>query len=924
MKKTLTLGLISLLISAIMISGIAYGQKSQDPSEGLDKYNWYDGDRKEQVFMSPDEVAIFTKNVQNKGDVAKRFDPKAVIIKDYDYLMIIQLPQKNTAPGLEDKIIRFNQDTGHRANLVFYKGDQKKDQAMKVLTGEIVAQFKNWDESAVSEWAKDNNVDVIKKFSFSPNTYLLDAGPGFKSINVANQLYESGNAVYSYPNWWALKYTRATPNDALFGNQWHLLNTGQGGGTSGEDVNIVSVWDTYKGSQNEVIAVVDDGVEIAHEDLSPNILGGYSYDYIDGNEDPTGGAHGTSVAGVAAARGFNSIGVTGAAPEGKIVGHRLLGANTDVNEADALTRNGNVIDIYTNSWGPMDDRHLEKPGPLTLSALASGTSNGRGGKGNIYTWAGGNGNNRIYDVSCGGYDCFDDNANYDGYANSRYVFAIAASNNYGAQSSYSEDGANILVNAPSNGGSLGITTTDRTGTAGYVSGNYYNGFGGTSSAAPLAAGSIVPILQANPSLSWRDVRLILAQSAEKNNPSDSGWTTNAAGYHINHKYGFGRVDVTNAVNKAISWTNVGPEISTEASKSPNIPIPDNNANGISDAVSITQNISVEFVEIYFTANDHTYWGDLDIELISPSGTVSKLATKHYLTNAYGSQRYDNWLFGDVRHMGESSQGTWTLKVKDLWAGDVGTLQNWGIKIYGTEISGGGGGEPDYQLHTTVLASPDVVTSGNTSQVTVHVERQCGTDPADVCVMIDPLPWIPAEGASVTLSATGGTLAPTSGTTNVSGGTTATYTAPTVSTSTVYTISATASKTGYISGSGSDQITVNPVQTQTSSIIISSVRFDALGTDRSYNVNGEWVKVKNTGTTSKAMTGWSLTDQDGHVNYVLPTFTLGAGKTVTIYSGKGSNSATRLYMGYTTHVWNNSGDCAYLKDQNGNLIDDYCT
>lgn len=917
MKKTLTLSLISILISVIMISGIAYGQKSQDPSEGLDKYGWYDGDKKEQVFMSPDEVAIFTKNVKNKGDVARSFDQKAVIIKDYDYLMIIQLPQKHDAPGLEDKIIKFNQDTGHKANLVFYKGDQKKDQAIKVLTGEIVARFKNWNDNAVSEWAKDNNVEIVKKFSFSPNTYLLDAGPGFKSINVANQLYESGNAVYSYPNWWTIKYTRAIPNDPLFGNQWHLRNTGQGGGTSGEDVNIVSVWDTYKGSQNEVIAVVDDGVEIAHEDLSPNILGGYSYDYIDGDGDPTGGAHGTSVAGVAVARGFNSIGVTGAAPEGKIVGHRLLGANTDANDADALTRNGNVIDIYTNSWGPADDRHLEKPGPLTLSALTSGTSSGRGGKGNIYTWAGGNGNSNTNSL-------YDDNANYDGYANSRHVFAIAASNNYGTQSYYSEDGANILVNVPSNGGSLGITTTDRTGSAGYSSGSYTSSFGGTSSAAPLAAGIISLMLQANPSLSWRDVRLILAQSAEKDNPLDSGWATNAAGYNINHKYGFGRIDTANAINKAISWTNVGPEISAEAFKSPNLAIPDNNANGISDTVSISQNINIEFVEIYFTANDHTYWGDLDIELISPSGTKSKLATKHYIASGYGSQRYDNWIFGDVRHMGESSQGIWTLKVKDLWAGDVGTLQNWGIKIYGTEI-GGGGGEPDYQLHTTVSISPDTVTSAGTSQVTAHVERQCGTESTEVCIAIYPPPWVSAEGVSVTLSATGGTLVPTSGTTGPDGNVTAIYTAPTVSASTVYTISAIASNAGYIDGSGSDQITVNPVQTQTSNIIISSVMFDALGTDSKYNINGEWVKIKNNGTTSKAMTGWRLTDQDGqHVNYVFPTFTLGAGKIVTVYSGKGYNSTTRLYMGYTTHVWNNNGDCAYLKDQNGNLIDDYCT
>ena len=646
---------------------------------GFERYIWFNGDCEEQVFAALDEVAIFPKIVSEKTNVTERlvknFDPTATLIKDYEFVILVCLPNRLDINTLEDKMDEFQNTTGNIASSVFYKGE-KKDQAPMALTGEIIVHFKpDWNENRIAEWAKNMDLEIIKTFPFSQNTYLFKADPGLKSLEIANQIYRSGEVIYAYPNWWKAMNIRAIPDDHLFSDQWHLQNTGQGGGTSGEDVNIISVWDSYRGSDNEVIAIVDDGLELLHEDLAPNILSGYSWDYVGNDPDPTEGYHGTSVAGVAAARGWNTLGVTGAAPNTKLVGYRLLDAGTDANEASALNNNLQIVDIYSNSWGPYDDRRLEGPGPLTQAALASGTANGRGGKGNIYVWAGGNGN----DVA---NENLADNSNYDGYANSRYVMSIAASSNYGRQSGYSEDGANILVNAPSNGGSLGITTTDRTGALGYDTGDYTSTFGGTSSATPLASGIISLMLQANPDLTWRDVRLILAKNAEKNDLSDVDWTTNGAGYHINHKYGFGRIDADAAVSSAANWTNVGAEVAVAAFNSPNLPIPDNNAAGVSDTIDITQEIKIEFVEIYFTAADHTYWGDLEIELTSPSGTKSILAKRHGVASL--AQRYDNWTFGSVRHMGESSLGTWQLAVMDKASADTGTFQEWGLRIYGRE------------------------------------------------------------------------------------------------------------------------------------------------------------------------------------------------------------------------------------------------
>ena len=59
-------------------------------------------------------------------------------------------------------------------------------------------------------------------------------------------------------------------------------------------------------------------------------------------------------------------------------------------------------------------------------------------------------------------------------------------------------------------------------------GNYTHIMNGTSAATPMVAGVAALILEANPALTWREVRYILATTARKNDPADSGWQTNGA------------------------------------------------------------------------------------------------------------------------------------------------------------------------------------------------------------------------------------------------------------------------------------------------------------------------------------------------------------------------------------------------------------
>lgn len=486
----------------------------------------------------------------------------------------------------------------------------------------------------------------------------------------------------------AMPVAAAVGTDPLYGDQWHLKNTGQAGGTAGQDVNVEPV--SRKGAGVR-IAVVDDGLEIGHEDLASNVAANsLSYNYLNGGSDPTSGEHGTSVAGIAASRDLNGLGGSGVAPRANMVGYNLLQNFTDSNSADAMTRGSPNVHISTNSWGPLDGYGtLAASSTVWRTAINAGLNSGRNGSGIIYTFAAGNGGRTLNDVNI-------DNSNYDGFANNRGVMAICAVGDDGLKADYSERGANLWVCAPSEGrANHSITTTDRSSTLGYnVTGaapdysniNYTNTFNGTSAATPLAAGVIALMLEERPSLGWRDVRLILAETARKNDATDAEWTTSTTTpvYNFNHKYGFGVIDAQAAVNRAMTWPiNVGPEVTfTSPSAAPNRAIPEDN-NGVRSTITVANSLitKIEFIEIIFSAS-HARSEDLEVRLTSPSNTFSILAERHLCVRD-GCTGYNAWVFGTARHLGEAADGDWTLTVKDLATPDTGTFQSWSLKFYGT-------------------------------------------------------------------------------------------------------------------------------------------------------------------------------------------------------------------------------------------------
>jgi hypothetical protein len=360
-------------------------------------------------------------------------------------------------------------------------------------------------------------------------------------LAIARELHESGKVEFALPDFALVRVTTAATSDPLFANQWHLDSTGQNGALPDADVNAPEAWDITRGDPSLIAAVVDEGMDLAHPDL--NLVSGT--DVLDDDANPIAEDgffslfpenHATSVAGVAAGRGDNALGTSGAAQKCRVMPIRFLSSNffnppTVQDEADAFNfARANGAAIINNSWGPTA---ASAPLPAsTKAAIDDCAAFGRGGLGTLIFFAAGNSN-----LDCSGI----------GYCSDPVTVAVSASNDQDVLSSYSNFGAPIDFCAPSNGGvTSGIWTTDRQGSKGYSSTDYANNFGGTSSASPLASGVALLVMSANPYLSWNEVVDVMHDTARKIDPAGGAYDLNGK----SPKYGYGKVDAYAAVVEA--------------------------------------------------------------------------------------------------------------------------------------------------------------------------------------------------------------------------------------------------------------------------------------------------------------------------------------------------------------------------------------
>ena len=577
----------------------------------------------------------------------------------------------------------------------------------------------------------------------------------------------------------------SSQTDPLLSESWHYHSDGTGKGYSSAtaatdtDINVKPVHDVLgiKG-EGVRIAVSDSGVEISHPDLAANTLAGEhrSYVYNDpgywDNSDPTPGAgsdepHGTSVAGLISAVGWNGIGSRGIAPLSKFAAFKYVFTPLNYNAATLLAKELDQLsgdfDIFNQSFGRIGSFFVQSDAQVDLTLRANtvgipGTTPLRVGKGAIYIQAAGNSFSESYSyplTTANSTRTASGHTNAHEELSSPFKIVVGAlsgksDTTHGMKASYSTIGSSIWVSAP--GGEDGITkpaiiTTDISSCQigysirsflypdlfnfGFHSSNsrcdYTNIFNGTSAATPVVSGVVALMLDANPNLTWRDVKHILATTADKvdlpaNLASDANkitsgdnafgpgyvydykWIANSKGISFSNRYGFGKVNAHNAVLAALTYTpnSLGAFEETKTASTPssegtwyydsgtiNTPIPDNNVGGVSSKIWVGHNFEVEHVQIELNST-HTFIGDLAISLTSPSGKESRLLN---INNKIFGSTLTNFRMSSNFFYSEESNGFWTLKVidgsgatKDLGptttTTGIGNLTSWKILVSG--------------------------------------------------------------------------------------------------------------------------------------------------------------------------------------------------------------------------------------------------
>lgn len=466
-------------------------------------------------------------------------------------------------------------------------------------------------------------------------------------------------------------------DDPIFSQQWHLINAAN----PGHDVNVTGLW--YEGitGKGVVTSIVDDGLDYEDEDLKQNFNAAGSWDFNDNTALPKprlfNDYHGTRCAGEIAAVKNEVCGV-GVAYESQVSGVRILSsAITSEDEAAAMIFGLDVNDIYSCSWGPNDDgKTLSAPEKIVKKAMIKGIQDGRDKKGAIYVFASGNGAR------------FEDSCNFDGYTNSIYSITVGAIDYKGYHPSYAEACSAVMVVTYSSGSGEHIHTTD-------IHGKCSAQHGGTSAAAPLAAGIFALVLQANPDLTWRDLQYVAALSSVPVNEDDGHYQVTALQRKYSHKYGYGKIDAYKMAHFAKTWKNVKPQswyysdvIKVDESIKIDSPNSNDRTKIIRSSIIVNQRelqvVNLERVEhVTVTVNiKSAFRGQVGIRLVSPFGVVSDLAT--FRPRDSSEKGFEDWTFLSVAHWGENGIGEWTLEVfnNPTTQGNDITVENWQLRFFG--------------------------------------------------------------------------------------------------------------------------------------------------------------------------------------------------------------------------------------------------
>lgn len=451
------------------------------------------------------------------------------------------------------------------------------------ITEMIVVTFKPKTKNSIIEKVmKQHGIQLVKQYRNLPDTYLfkVTSSAGKNPVKVAIELSERKEVVYAEPNLINRFANAYTPTDDLFKKQWHLKSSKGIELVANADVSAPKAWDMTKGSRDIVVAVIDDGFDLYHPDLSGSGKIIDPKDFSDGDNIPfprktQNDYHGTPCAGVAIGE-ENGEGIVGVAPGCAFLPIRFDLAADDNLLWEIFDYASSRAHVISCSWGPVP---VYAPlNSLLYNKFSEITkSGGPNGKGCSIVFAAGNFNAPLKDMKNKAFQWFHPNhgiittrqAILNGNAAHPDVLAVSASTSQNRKSAYSNWGKEITVCAPSDNWhpieqqafvpGRGVWTTDNeTYGTGFTNNSRYTGnFGGTSSATPLVAGVVGLLRSINPDLNHKQLMQILKETSDKieDNEADIVLGNQKGTYSTkghSEWFGYGKINAAKAVAMAKS------------------------------------------------------------------------------------------------------------------------------------------------------------------------------------------------------------------------------------------------------------------------------------------------------------------------------------------------------------------------------------
>ncbi len=525
--------LLFLVSVSVLVSAVAFAGQNQVTGE----YSYYSDGKIITLPLSPQGVIVkFRKGVSHsqirslleaEPEMGPFVDRKELSSPEHLLLKVKEGVTPDAITGLLDRFI-MKPDVEFVSPLFDYQGTEM------ALGDEFIVQFKpEATDYEVANLNLEHGVEVVKRDFLGEKTFILrlPGGTGRTLMNIANTYHENPIVEYAHPNFMRLIKPLATPNDTYFNNQWNLNNTGQNGWTVDADIDAPEAWDINTGSSTVTVAIIDEGVDLTHEDLTANLVGGYDATGLGSGGGPNSwDGHGTSCAGIVSGAGNNSTGVAGVNWDVKIMPVRIAYSPSTCKGCywityDSWIANGiqwavnNGAAVLSNSWGG------GSPSTVITNAIIYAKTSGRGGLGSVVAFASGNSNGAVIypatrsEVIAVGATSPCDERKSPSSCDGEYWWG----SNYGAE---------LDVAAPG----VKIYTTDIMGNGGYTTGNYITDFNGTSSATPHVAGLAGLILSANSSLTASEVETIIYNTADDR--GTAGW---------DQYFGYGRINAYTAL-----------------------------------------------------------------------------------------------------------------------------------------------------------------------------------------------------------------------------------------------------------------------------------------------------------------------------------------------------------------------------------------